>query len=186
MQLSHTFIHYITSPDSKIHGANMGPTWVLSAPGVPHVGPMDLAIRGNICFPQPPSWSCTWNPPVLLPSVAKMWRPWSCNTPTRTDASFPASPLSSRALGWDTSGKMSCLSCWVAVIVDQYTWDDWITMSMWQWRSSGMDFFLPRVSSWRPPRVATWTAQVSAPTRMVSLVSDLPVATVAWPLCSST
>ena len=35
-----------TDPDSKIHGANMGPTWVLSAPDGPHVGPMNLAIRG--------------------------------------------------------------------------------------------------------------------------------------------
>ena len=33
-------------PDSKVHGANMGPTWVLSAPDGPHVGPMNLAIRG--------------------------------------------------------------------------------------------------------------------------------------------
>ena len=32
-------------PDSKFHGANMGPTWVLSAPDGPHVGPMNLAIR---------------------------------------------------------------------------------------------------------------------------------------------
>ena len=32
------------SPGSKIHGANMGPTWVLSSPGGPHVGPMKLAI----------------------------------------------------------------------------------------------------------------------------------------------
>ena len=32
-------------PDSKIHGANMGPTWVLSAPDGPHVDPMTLAIR---------------------------------------------------------------------------------------------------------------------------------------------
>ena len=32
-------------PDSKVHGANMGTTWVLSAPDGPHVGPMDLAIR---------------------------------------------------------------------------------------------------------------------------------------------
>ena len=31
-------------PDSKVHRANMGPTWVLSAPRGPHVGPMDLAI----------------------------------------------------------------------------------------------------------------------------------------------
>ena len=32
-------------PDSKVHMAHMGPTWVLSAPGRPHVGPMNLAIR---------------------------------------------------------------------------------------------------------------------------------------------
>ena len=31
-------------PDSKVHGANMGP-WVLSAPDGSHVGPMNLAIR---------------------------------------------------------------------------------------------------------------------------------------------
>ena len=32
-------------PDSKVHGANMGPTWVLWAPDGPHVGPMNIAIR---------------------------------------------------------------------------------------------------------------------------------------------
>ena len=32
-------------PDSKRHGANIGPTWVLSAPDGPHVGPMNLVIR---------------------------------------------------------------------------------------------------------------------------------------------
>ena len=35
-----------TVRDSKVHGANTGPTWVLSAPGGPHIGPMNLAIRG--------------------------------------------------------------------------------------------------------------------------------------------
>ena len=35
----------LATPDSKVHGANMGPTWVLSAPDGPHVGPMNLAIR---------------------------------------------------------------------------------------------------------------------------------------------
>ena len=35
----------IANPDSKVHGANMGPTWVLSAPDGTHVGPMNLAIR---------------------------------------------------------------------------------------------------------------------------------------------
>ena len=32
-------------PNNKNHGANMGPTWVLSAPDGPNVGPMNLAIR---------------------------------------------------------------------------------------------------------------------------------------------
>ena len=32
-------------PASKVHGANMGPTWVLSAPDGLHVGPMNLALR---------------------------------------------------------------------------------------------------------------------------------------------
>ena len=31
--------------DNKVHGANMGPIWGLSAPDGPHVGPMNLAIR---------------------------------------------------------------------------------------------------------------------------------------------
>ena len=35
-------------PDSKVYGANMGPTWVLSAPFGPHVGPMDIAIWGGM------------------------------------------------------------------------------------------------------------------------------------------
>ena len=35
----------IDSPDSKVHRANMGPTWVLLAPDGPHVGSMNLAIR---------------------------------------------------------------------------------------------------------------------------------------------
>ena len=34
--------HY---PDSKVHGVNMGTTWVLSAPDGPHVRPMNLAIK---------------------------------------------------------------------------------------------------------------------------------------------
>ena len=38
-KLSYTF------PDSRAHGANMGPTWILSAPGGPHVDPVNLAIR---------------------------------------------------------------------------------------------------------------------------------------------
>ena len=34
----------IDLPVCKVHGANMEPTWVLSAPDGPHAGPMNLAI----------------------------------------------------------------------------------------------------------------------------------------------
>ena len=51
------FIAKISYPDSKVHGANTGPTWALSAPDGPHVGPMNLAIRVHMyIFP----WS-TYN-----------------------------------------------------------------------------------------------------------------------------
>ena len=35
------------APDIKVHGANIGPTWDLSAPDGPHVGPMNLVIRSS-------------------------------------------------------------------------------------------------------------------------------------------
>ena len=31
-------------PDSKVHGANMGPIWGRQDPGGPHVGPMNFVI----------------------------------------------------------------------------------------------------------------------------------------------
>ena len=34
-----------TFPDSKVHGANMEPTWALLAPDGPHVDPINFAIR---------------------------------------------------------------------------------------------------------------------------------------------
>ena len=43
--------YMLTDPESKVHGANMGPTWVLSAPDGPYVGPMNLAIRICIYLP---------------------------------------------------------------------------------------------------------------------------------------
>ena len=33
-------------PDSKVHGANMGPTWVPSAPGGAHAGPHKPCYKG--------------------------------------------------------------------------------------------------------------------------------------------
>ena len=33
------------NPDSKVHGANIGPTWVPSAPDGPHVRHMNFVMR---------------------------------------------------------------------------------------------------------------------------------------------
>ena len=38
-----TMITMKVFPDSKVNGADMGPTWVLSAPDGPHVGPINFA-----------------------------------------------------------------------------------------------------------------------------------------------
>ena len=59
-------------PDSKVHGANMGPTWVLSAPDGPHVGPMNLAIRVFIrlntwCYSR--HWLTLWFSTYLMPGL---------------------------------------------------------------------------------------------------------------------
>ena len=37
-------IHNKRIPDSKVHGANMGPIWGRQDPGGPHVGPMNFVI----------------------------------------------------------------------------------------------------------------------------------------------
>ena len=44
-------------PNSKVHGANMGPIWGRQDPGGPHVGPMNFVIWGCISL----SWSTCQN-----------------------------------------------------------------------------------------------------------------------------
>ena len=61
------------NPDSKVHGANMGPIWGRQDPGGPHVGPMNFDI-----------WEYMWNAVVsfyLIPknahirqSISRLWR----------------------------------------------------------------------------------------------------------------
>ena len=36
------------NPDSKVHGANMGPIWGCQDPGGPHIGPVNFAILERI------------------------------------------------------------------------------------------------------------------------------------------
>ena len=40
----YNMVQHDTIPDSKVHGANMGPTWGRQDPGGPHVGHVNLAI----------------------------------------------------------------------------------------------------------------------------------------------
>ena len=42
--VKHKRTHHKNNPGNKVHGANMGATWVLSAPDGPHIGPMKLVI----------------------------------------------------------------------------------------------------------------------------------------------
>ena len=53
------------NPESKVHMAHMGPTWVLLAPGRPNVGPMNLAIRVILLIP-PDLFSITVSPVKYL------------------------------------------------------------------------------------------------------------------------
>ena len=39
----------VMTPDSKVHGANMGPIWGQQDPGGPHVGLMNFAIWDGWC-----------------------------------------------------------------------------------------------------------------------------------------
>ena len=74
-------------PDSQVHGANMGPTWVRQDPGGPHVGPMNLATSVYIWrqFEKPLStrrfvtqkfWLCSSHVIIntLWISVSHLWQ----------------------------------------------------------------------------------------------------------------
>ena len=52
--IQHGSGHDRTYPDSKIHGANMGPIWGRQDPGGSHVGPMNLAICVSL------QQKCSW------------------------------------------------------------------------------------------------------------------------------
>ena len=47
----HKTMGYTDSPDSKVHGTNMGPIWGRQDPGGPHVDPMNFVIW-DIPMPQ--------------------------------------------------------------------------------------------------------------------------------------
>ena len=53
------------TPDSKVHGANMGPIWGQQDPGGPHVGPMNFAILERT---HPAQWTLwiAWTRTLIL------------------------------------------------------------------------------------------------------------------------
>ena len=46
-----------STPDSKVPGTNMGPSWVLSAPGGPHFGPHEPYYQGHLAY----LWGRVWD-----------------------------------------------------------------------------------------------------------------------------
>ena len=71
-------------PDSKVSGANMGPTWELPAPDGPHVDPMNLAIRVP---PATAAIDASWSIPISIyqyensiSNITKLFYLWILNT----------------------------------------------------------------------------------------------------------
>ena len=75
--------YWFIDPDSKVHGANMGPTWVLSAPDGTHVGPMNLAIRGGLYYDKAQKLVCIFHRILSVINsrigdhAPMAWAPWT-------------------------------------------------------------------------------------------------------------
>ena len=87
------------NPDSKVRGANMGPTWVLSAPDGPHVGPMNIAIREMY----PSQWQQAW----------QRWRNQAKNTKSMmTSSNGNIFRVTGHLCGWIPREKASGAELW--------------------------------------------------------------------------
>ena len=93
-------------PDSKVHGANMGPTWVLSAPDGPHVGRINLVIRDHkwSVFLRYNHWTnnsrvtCTENGDVSWYQLCFSW--WHLRLSQRQP---PVPPMPTELASWQLS-----------------------------------------------------------------------------------
>ena len=54
-------------PDSKVHGAHMGPIWGRQDPGVPHVGPMNFVIWDRLSL---------WQSSPTSATIRQSWWPY--------------------------------------------------------------------------------------------------------------
>ena len=86
--------------DSKVHGANMGPTWVLSAPDWPHVVPTNLVIR------DPTPIDCTGYGMIIQPIQGFPFHPSS-------HLAYPEQVLSLLCCNCNSLGVYAtCWYCW--------------------------------------------------------------------------
>ena len=109
-------------PDSKIHGANKGPTWVLSPRDGPHVGPMNIAIRAVITLLRLLHLNFGLDKQFFTPNLAsvldKYW-PILCTTtfhpiPTPGAVYFTVVKMGFMKLksgGWNLCSDPTCLWC---------------------------------------------------------------------------
>ena len=80
----------VVYPDSKVHVAHMGPTWVLLGPGGSHVDPMNLAIRWVLCI---------WPTPVkMLFFMIVLLSPWALQAGSQPDWQASVPVMMPRAL----------------------------------------------------------------------------------------
>ena len=62
-------------PDSKVHGANIGPIWGRQDPGGPHVGPMNFVIWAQVPSTAAPRLGTSW--PKNVAWVIKVYSVWT-------------------------------------------------------------------------------------------------------------
>ena len=116
-------------PDGKVLVAHMRPTWVLSAPGKPHVGPMNLVIRVALKFYQEYLF---WKWQTSCASLTRLGMLWpSCNCSTSQDT--PVTMATHLYWMRDRSGYASynywchsCLVWWNKV--EEYNWNSYQTL----------------------------------------------------------
>ena len=74
-------------PDSKVHGANMGPIWGRKDPGGPHVGPMKFAI-----------WADIYRKLMILQTRCLQWYRWDTDPYSRYRSLFNGNTMMIYAL----------------------------------------------------------------------------------------
>ena len=101
LNLIYIVSHYISTqccaiPDSKVHGANMGPIWGRQDPGGPHVGPMNFVIWDVLSwwyYLQVSSLTLEQSYDALV-SVIQHWKIWVKSLITKPQIANWDEPLS--------------------------------------------------------------------------------------------